>query len=205
MKVNAKVMMVEVIEGLAKEIEGSVYIIPENKVVELQQVVEASEKFAVLEKDGKCYIVYKSKMRPSGAIAEYKVAKVRKANVEAAKATAETKAKRTPDNMMTGEQVRTPRGVFAITAMSRKQMEAAGYGYHHQSDDGKYLIMGNGKYAFAILAEQPKAKEAEGLMGLTIAELRQKSKELGLPYMHKHRALNKATLAANIEAAAATV
>ncbi len=35
-------------------------------------------------------------------------------------------------------------------------MEAAGYGVHHRSDDGKYLIMGNGKRAFAIAAEQPE-------------------------------------------------
>ena len=35
-------------------------------------------------------------------------------------------------------------------------MEAAGYGLHHQSDDGKYLIMGNGTRAFAISAEQPE-------------------------------------------------
>ena len=27
---------------------------------------------------------------------------------------------------------------------------------HHQSDDGKYLIMGNGTRAFAIFAEQPE-------------------------------------------------
>ena len=33
-------------------------------------------------------------------------------------------------------------------------MEAAGYGFHHQSDDGKYLVMGNGTRAFAIAAEQ---------------------------------------------------
>ena len=35
-------------------------------------------------------------------------------------------------------------------------MEAAGYGFHHQSDDGKYLIMGNGTRAFAVAAEQPE-------------------------------------------------
>ncbi len=35
-------------------------------------------------------------------------------------------------------------------------MEAAGYGVHHQSDDGKYLIMGNGTRAFAVLAQQPE-------------------------------------------------
>ena len=43
-----------------------------------------------------------------------------------------------------------------VTDMSREQMEAAGYGLHHQSDDGKYLIMGNGARAFAVLAEQPE-------------------------------------------------
>ena len=62
----------------------------------------------------------------------------------------------TPDALETGETVRTPRGSFYVTAMSREQMEAAGYGLHHQSDDGKYLIMGNGTRAFAILAEQPE-------------------------------------------------
>ena len=41
-----------------------------------------------------------------------------------------------------------------MTAMSREQIEAAGYGFHHQSDDGKYLIMGNGTRAFAVAAEQ---------------------------------------------------
>ena len=62
----------------------------------------------------------------------------------------------TPDDLETGETVRTPRGSFYVTAMSREQMEAAGYGLHHQSDDGKYLIMGNGTRAFAVLAEQPE-------------------------------------------------
>lgn len=62
----------------------------------------------------------------------------------------------TPDALETGEMVRTPRGSFYVTAMSREQMEAAGYGLHHQSDDGKYLIMGNGTRAFAVLAEQPE-------------------------------------------------
>lgn len=56
----------------------------------------------------------------------------------------------TPDDRETGETVRTPRGTFYVTDMSREQMEAAGYGFHHQSEDGKYLIMGNGSRAFAI-------------------------------------------------------
>ena len=62
----------------------------------------------------------------------------------------------TPDALETGETVRTPRGTFYVTDMSREQMEAAGYGLHHQSDDGKYFIMGNGARAFAVLAEQPE-------------------------------------------------
>ncbi|HGM1238623.1 TPA: YodL domain-containing protein [Clostridioides difficile] len=55
-----------------------------------------------------------------------------------------------PDDLETGETIKTPRGTFYVTAMSREQMEAAGYGLHHQSDDGKYLIMGNGTRAFAV-------------------------------------------------------
>ena len=62
----------------------------------------------------------------------------------------------TPDQMATQERISTPRGSFCVTAMSREQMEAAGYGFHHQSDDGKYLIMGNGTRAFAVVAEQPE-------------------------------------------------
>ena len=62
----------------------------------------------------------------------------------------------TPDDLETGEKIQTPRGSFHVTAMSREQMEAAGYGVHHTSDDGKYLIMGNGTRAFAVAAEQPE-------------------------------------------------
>lgn len=58
--------------------------------------------------------------------------------------------------METGETIKTPRGTFHVTAMSREQIETAGYGFHHQSDDGKYLIMGNGTRAFAVAAEQPE-------------------------------------------------
>ena len=62
----------------------------------------------------------------------------------------------TPDSLMTGETVKTPRGNFHITDMSREQIEAAGFGFHHASEDGKYLIMGNGTQAYAIAAEQPQ-------------------------------------------------
>ena len=60
----------------------------------------------------------------------------------------------TPDECMTGEQIQTPRGRFYLTDRSREQMEAAGYGFHHQSEDGRYLIMANGTRVFAIPAQQ---------------------------------------------------
>ena len=60
----------------------------------------------------------------------------------------------TPDECMTGEQIQTPRGRFYLTDRSREQMEAAGYGFHHQSEDGRYLIMANGTRAFAIPSQQ---------------------------------------------------
>lgn len=66
-----------------------------------------------------------------------------------------------PDAHLTGERVSTPRGSFHVTDMTREQMETAGYGYHHSTDDGKYLIMGNGTQAFAIAAEQ---REQENYM-----------------------------------------
>lgn len=60
----------------------------------------------------------------------------------------------TPDNLLTGNQITTPRGSFHLTSMSVEQMREAGYGIHHTSDDGKYHIMGNGTQAFAVAAEQ---------------------------------------------------
>ncbi len=58
---------------------------------------------------------------------------------------------------LTGKTIRTPRGTFCVVDVSKKEIEAAGYGFHHQSDDGKYLIMSNGMDAFAILVN-PQAK-----------------------------------------------
>ena len=60
----------------------------------------------------------------------------------------------TPNTLLTGERVQTPRGSFRITDMTREQMEAAGYGFHHQSEDGKYFIMGNGTNAYAIAVQR---------------------------------------------------
>ena len=59
-----------------------------------------------------------------------------------------------PDRFKAEERISTPRGSFSLTDMSRQQIEAAGYGFHHQSDDGRYLIMANGTRAFAIHSEQ---------------------------------------------------
>ncbi|MGL5513928.1 MAG: antirestriction protein ArdA [Sporomusa sp.] len=56
-----------------------------------------------------------------------------------------------PDDYLTGEKIKTPRGSFSLTDMTAEQMKAAGYGYHHSSDDNKYHIMGNGTRAFAII------------------------------------------------------
>ena len=62
----------------------------------------------------------------------------------------------TPDALLTGEQITTPRGSFHLTSMSVEQMREAGYGIHHTSEDGKYHIMGNGTQAFAVAVEQPE-------------------------------------------------
>ena len=75
-----------------------------------------------------------------------------------------------PDDRETGETVRTPRGTFYVTDMSREQMEAAGYGLHHQSDDGKYLIMGNGSRAFAIRSEEAQEHAALEKMTVLVVE-----------------------------------
>ena len=78
----------------------------------------------------------------------------------------------TPDDRETGETVRTPRGTFYVTDMSREQMEAAGYGLHHQSDDGKYLIMGNGDRAFAIRNEEAQEHAGPEKMTVLVVEPR---------------------------------
>ena len=55
-----------------------------------------------------------------------------------------------PDAYLTNEKVKTPRGTFSLTAMSKEQMEKAGYGVHHMTEDNQFYIMGNGKRAFAV-------------------------------------------------------
>ena len=54
------------------------------------------------------------------------------------------------------ERIQTPRGSFYLCGMTREQMEADGYGFHHTSEDGKYLIMANGTQAYAVRADAPE-------------------------------------------------
>ena len=80
----------------------------------------------------------------------------------------------TPDDRETGETVRTPRGTFHMTDMSREQMEAAGYGFHHESEDGKYLIMANGSRAFAIPSgDAPEHTAPEKLTVLVVEPMKE--------------------------------
>ena len=80
----------------------------------------------------------------------------------------------TPDDRETGETVRTPRGTFHVTDMSREQMEAAGYGFHHESEDGKYIIMANGSRAFAIPnGDTPEHNAPEKLTVLVVEPMKE--------------------------------
>ena len=54
------------------------------------------------------------------------------------------------------ERIQTPRGSFYLCGMTREQMEADGYGFHHASEEGKYLIMANGTQAYAVRADAPE-------------------------------------------------
>ena len=54
------------------------------------------------------------------------------------------------------ERIQTPRDSFYLCGMTREQMEADGYGFHHASEDGKYLIMANGTQAYAVRADAPE-------------------------------------------------
>lgn len=52
-------------------------------------------------------------------------------------------------------------GAGGAIRWERRHRKLKPYGYHHSTDDGKYLIMGNGTQAFAIAAEQ---REQENYM-----------------------------------------
>lgn len=53
-------------------------------------------------------------------------------------------------------------------------MEAAGYGFHHESEDGKYLIMANGSRAFAIPnGDTPEHTAPEKLTVLVVEPMKE--------------------------------
>ncbi len=66
-----------------------------------------------------------------------------------------------PFDYATGRDIRTPRGYFCETSLSIKQMEEAGYGFHHMTDDGVHHIMTNGKDAYAVKACEDRPEAAE--------------------------------------------
>ena len=76
-----------------------------------------------------------------------------------------------PDAHLTGETVQTPRGSFHVTGLTREQMEAAGYGVHHNSQDGRYHIMGNGTRAFAVVNGEVREQERQAGAAALAAEL----------------------------------
>ena len=49
-------------------------------------------------------------------------------------------------------------------------MEAVGYGFHHESEDGKYLIMANGSRAFAIPSGDAPAHTAPEKLTVLVVE-----------------------------------
>lgn len=68
-----------------------------------------------------------------------------------------------PDEHLAGANVNTPRGSFHLTELSKEQMEAAGYGVHHRSNDGRFYIMGNGVRAFAVKNEDTAVEKRESV------------------------------------------
>ncbi len=70
--------------------------------------------------------------------------------------------------------MRITRCTFHVTDMNREQMEAAGYGFHHESEDGKYLIMVNGSHAFAIPSgDAPEHTAPEKLTVLVVEPMKE--------------------------------
>ena len=61
-----------------------------------------------------------------------------------------------PELCEISERIQTPRGSFYLCGMTKEQMEADGYGFHHASPDRKYLIMTNGTQAYAVKADPPE-------------------------------------------------
>ena len=52
------------------------------------------------------------------------------------------------------ERIITPRGSFRIANLSEERMREMGYGYHFDTEDGLFTILGDGKRAFAVRKER---------------------------------------------------
>nr|WP_297934568.1 hypothetical protein [uncultured Lachnoclostridium sp.] len=60
---------------------------------------------------------------------------------------------RIDEAFLSEERIITPRGSFRIANISEDCMKEMGYGYYFDTDDGQFVIVGNGKRAFAIRKE----------------------------------------------------
>ena len=87
-----------------------------------------------------------------------------------------------PDDYLTGERIQTPRGSFSLTSLTKEQMEAAGYGVHHNSEDGRYHIMGNGTRAFAVVNAEVREQEQREAATALAAELDLAFREYSFDY-----------------------
>lgn len=52
------------------------------------------------------------------------------------------------------ERIITPRGSFRIANLSEACMKEMGYGYHFDTEDGLFTILGDGKRAFDVQKER---------------------------------------------------
>lgn len=55
-----------------------------------------------------------------------------------------------PDLFSDGKHIHTERGIFCLTNLSVSQMRELGFGIHHYSSDYRFVIMGDGRVAYAI-------------------------------------------------------
>lgn len=64
------------------------------------------------------------------------------------------------NELLTGVEIKTPRGKFELIYMSREEVESAGYGLHHTSDDGNFFIMTDSRRAFAVAKNPTQLEQA---------------------------------------------
>lgn len=126
--------------------------------------------------DGNRFIAYEYSICPTGGENDCK--RIMNTALDAAlkEMSSEQAQPMMPNDFITGERIKTPRGTFSLTGMTHEQMNEAGYHFHHQSDDGKYHIMGNGTFAFAILAEQQGNIKVEDQAAMQQKKFPQKGK-----------------------------